>query len=284
MHPNVFLKTFWQMEVKPQVFVAMSFHASYDERFQRVIRPAIESVQINNVALTAYRVDNSKTGDSILTDIMDGVAHSQLVLADLSTMGRDPGTGYAYRNGNVMYEVGIALACRQPCDVLLVRDDNDSFLFDVSTIPHLTLNFNDPMAWLILQQKLMERLREQQFVNDARVQMAIASLSKDELQALRQAAEYPPGTVWGRSNTGSVDFFDLASTPRLLDKQLIRLRGTFAEGHPAYECTPLGRVVAQLAKSSLPQFKADKKEEPKPEEPEPSQEPSEPDTTPADGT
>lgn len=35
MHPNVFLKTFWQMEVKPQVFVAMNFHESYDERHQK---------------------------------------------------------------------------------------------------------------------------------------------------------------------------------------------------------------------------------------------------------
>ena len=110
-----------------------------------VIRPAIENIVVDNVQLIAYRVDNSKTGDSILTDIMDGVAHSRLVLADVSIMGKDPNTGYAYRNGNVMYEVGLALACRHPSEVLLIRhkrDEKEAFLFDVSTIPHATLDFD----------------------------------------------------------------------------------------------------------------------------------------------
>lgn len=70
----------------------------------------------------------------MLTDIMDGIAHSLMVLADVSTAGKDQNTGEPYRNGNVMYEVGLALACRQPAEVLLIRDDRDRFLFDVSTI------------------------------------------------------------------------------------------------------------------------------------------------------
>ena len=76
-------------------------------------------------------MDLSKTGDSILTDIVDGIAHSQLVPADVSTIGKDSVTGTPYRNGNVMYEVGIALACRHPSEVLLVRDDEDTFPFTV---------------------------------------------------------------------------------------------------------------------------------------------------------
>jgi len=267
MHPNVFLKTFWRMEVKPQVFVAMSFHKSYDPRFSEVIKPAIESIEIDGVPLTALRVDNSKTGDSILTDIMDGIAHSQLILADVSTMRTDPSTGYAYRNGNVMYEVGLALACRQPSEVLLVRDDYESFLFDVSTIPHLTLDFDDTIsARSVLHQRSMERLHERTFVQDTRVQVAIAGLSSEELKALQQAADYPIGTVWGRAESGSVDFFGIASIPRLLDKELIQLVGTFEEGHAAYHPTPLGRVVAELAKSGLRKFKSDKQKEAKPQD------------------
>jgi hypothetical protein len=107
MHPNVFLKTFWRMELKPQVFVAMSFHGDYEQRFEQVIKPAITSIRLCDKPLAAYRADNSKTGDSILTDIMDGIAHSQLVLADVSTVDHGQG-GFAYRNGNVMYEVGLA--------------------------------------------------------------------------------------------------------------------------------------------------------------------------------
>jgi hypothetical protein len=42
-----------------------------------------------------------------------------------------------------MYEVGLALACRQPSEVLLVRDDRARFLFDVSVVPHMQVDFTD---------------------------------------------------------------------------------------------------------------------------------------------
>jgi hypothetical protein len=68
----------------------------------------------------------------------------------------------------------------------------------VSTILHATIDFDYPMvATKQLTDRLVERLKEQNFVNDARVQMAIAGLSGNELDALRQAAQYPPGMVWG---------------------------------------------------------------------------------------
>ncbi len=40
-------------------------------------------------------------------------------------------------------EAGLALACRQPSEVLLIRDDRDNFLFDVSAIPHKIIDFSD---------------------------------------------------------------------------------------------------------------------------------------------
>ena len=123
------------------MFVAMSYSPRYEARYREVIEPAIRSLQIDKVSLEPYRVDISKSGDSILTDISDGIAHCRVVLADVSSVGRDAVTGDPYRNANVMYEVGLALACRQPSDVLLVRDDHDRFLFDVSTVPHVTIAF-----------------------------------------------------------------------------------------------------------------------------------------------
>ena len=107
MHPQAFLKTFWRLELRPQVFVAMSFAQEYQDRFDTVIAPAIQSIPMGgDTYLEAHRVDLSRTGDSILTDIIDGIAHSQLVLADISSVGKDSKTGHSYRNGNVMYEVG----------------------------------------------------------------------------------------------------------------------------------------------------------------------------------
>ena len=74
MQPNTFLRTFWQLDNRPQVFVAMSFDTRYQKRFEDVIVPAIESLSVNGEQLTACRVDLSRTGDSILTDINDGIA------------------------------------------------------------------------------------------------------------------------------------------------------------------------------------------------------------------
>ena len=136
MHPQTYLKTFWRLELEPQVFVAMTFDPRYQSRFSDIIEPAIRSINVGDQRLSPHRVDISKSGDSILTEISDGIAHSQLVLADVSTVGKDSVSGSAFRNGNVMYEVGLALACRHSSEVLLIRDDHDDFLFDVSTIPH----------------------------------------------------------------------------------------------------------------------------------------------------
>jgi len=258
MHPNLFLRTFWQMELKPQIFVAMSFAPQYQERYTNVIEPAIQALSIGNVPLKAYRVDISKSGDSILTDIMDGIAHSRMILADVSIIGKDSVSGRSYRNGNVMYEVGLALAARQPQDVLLVRDDKDDFLFDVSTVPHKHIDFtNVAIAAKELQTELIERLRQQSFVNDARVQMAIAALSAAEVAALKKAAAYPPTTVWGPKDLGTVDFFDMQSTPRLLDKGIIRVVGEIAGHGPAYHWTSLGQTVAKIVAGGLTKFQPD---------------------------
>jgi len=141
MNPQTFLKTFWRLELEPQVFVAMSFADEYGARFKEVIEPAIDSISFDNAKLKPKRVDLSKTGDSVLTEIMEGIAHSQLVLADVSTVGKDSKTSIPYRNGNVMYEVGLALACRHSSEVLLVRDDLDKFLwtFKIFTTPQNSL-------------------------------------------------------------------------------------------------------------------------------------------------
>jgi hypothetical protein len=263
MHPQAFLKTFWRLELRPQVFVAMSFAPQYRDRFEKVIAPAIRGIKLGSDHLIPYRVDLSKTGDSILTDIVDGIAHSQLVLADVSTIGKDSVSGVPYRNGNVLYEVGIALACRNPSEVLLVRDDEDEFLFDVSSIPHMKMNFtNIAEAVDNLRDALLARFRERQLVQDARVELAIAGLSNDEVTMLKALAEYPPDRVWGRPSTGKIDFFGRAAIPRLLDKQLIRVVGQFEEGHPAYATTALGRVVASTIKSGLRRFRTDPKLDP----------------------
>lgn len=262
MYPQSYLKTLWQLEMRPQVFVAMSFAPQYADRFAQVVDPAIRSVVVDGQRLVPYRVDISKSGDSILTDISDGIAHSRLVLADVSTIGRDSVTGDGYRNANVMYEVGIALACRQPSDVILVRDDHDTFLFDVSAIPHVTLDFTDSASAAgLLGEHLSARIREQRLVGDARVKIAIDSLSAEEALLLKQMKDYAPTTVWAREVKGLASWYALA-TSRLLDKGIIRLAGEFDDVKPAFGFTPLGYVIHQAVNAGLRKFEA---EAPQPE-------------------
>jgi hypothetical protein len=261
MHPQLFLKAFWRMELRPQIFVAMSFADRYKSRFEDIIAPAICSISVDGINLEPYRVDLSKSGDPILIDIMDGIAHCQMVLADVSSIGKDSVTGQPYRNGNVMYEVGLALACRQPAEVLLIRDDRDKFLFDVSTIPHMTIDFTDTdSAITVLRDELKARLKERNYINDARVQLAVASLSCAEVGQLRHLADLPPEDPRIIIRIPRKDFSSLESleidwsVSRLLDKQLIKITG----GHDidkwfmylGYELTPFGHIVAELVKSS----------------------------------
>ena len=248
MHPNTFLQTFWRLELKPQVFVAMSFAPQYQDRFDRVIAPAIRSITVDGESLQPYRVDLSRSGDSILTEINDGIAHSRLILADVSSMGKDSVSGQSYRNGNVLYEVGIALACRQPHEVLLIRDDNDKFLFDVSTIPHKHLNFADQaQAKQDLTVELLGRLQEASYLNDARVQRAISGLTNGEIKLLKRMISLGPDGAVGQEKEHLLFVVPIKG---LLDKQLIRVIGFFDGGFPGYQATPFGHNVCDFLESS----------------------------------
>jgi hypothetical protein len=245
MHPNAFLRSFWRPEIKPQVFVAMSFDARYKNRYDNVIVPAVESVEFDGKQLSAHRVDVSKTGDSILTDILEGVAHSVVVLADVSTIGKDSVTGNAYRNGNVMYEVGLALACRHSTEILLVRDDRDRFLFDVSTIPHAQVDFTDVAAAReLVKAKLEERINERQYFQDARLQMLVSSLSRDEVKLLEELAALTVEQLRGWRESGDVPSRRTVALNRLLDKGLVQALGRFKDGGPAYKLGPMGRTIS----------------------------------------
>jgi hypothetical protein len=77
-------------------------------------------------------VDAWRVSDSILTDVLNGISTARVIFADISSIGANDGR--AIRNGNVMYEVGLAHAARQPEEVVLFRSDNDPLLFDLSNV------------------------------------------------------------------------------------------------------------------------------------------------------
>jgi len=132
MYPANFFVLFPPFPRDEKVFVAMSFDPCFDRRWHEVIDPGIRNVSVNDKRLEAVRVDTRKVSDSILTEILTGVANSRLVLADITTIGHLDER--PVRNGNVMYEVGLAQAVRLPEEVILFRSDDDALLFDTSNI------------------------------------------------------------------------------------------------------------------------------------------------------
>ena len=110
----------------------MSFDPRFAYRWSEVIDPAIRKVQVNGKSLEPLRVDARRISESILTEILSGIANSRLVLADVTALGHEQDR--PIRNGNVMYEVGIAHAVRLPEEVLLFRSDSEPLLFDVANV------------------------------------------------------------------------------------------------------------------------------------------------------
>ena len=264
MHPRMFLEGFWRSDIKYQVFVAMPFGSPFDERFEKALKPAIENIVVdvsqkapheNSHKLTAYRVDNSKSGDSIHTEIMDGIAHSLLVIADLSEVGRWVNSAREVQttpNGNVMYEVGLALASRQQPEVILIRDKKDKgkLLFDVSTIPCVPIDFDNPTSAITQVQSLLtDRIKEIDWRKLNKVAMTLASLTPSEIKLIRT---HRGDNFVGWIDNNTVNFLVDNALPGLLDKGILRYHGIHDDKQvPVYTWTSFGNII----RNKMPDFK-----------------------------
>jgi hypothetical protein len=245
MHPRVFLDSFWRNDLRDEVFVAISFSEPFESRWREIVLPAVEAQPIEGLTLRAVRVDTRRSGESILTEIIEGIAHSQLVLADISVVDRwlVGDVPRSARNGNVMYEVGRALACRQPVEVLLIRDDDDNLLFDVSTIPVLRYDPRDSARSVgLLRGAIADRLRERSLQRDLRLSRTVESLSQFEVNLIR-ANHHLEQLAWPGSSLPAAVVMAL---PALLEKQVLRLERVGTDSAPAvYAWTAFGRAVAR---------------------------------------
>jgi hypothetical protein len=130
MYPRDFFDTYWRSELVDEVFVAMPFHSEFDGVWNEIIRPAVAQGSIGR--LQARRVDATVLSGNVITDILNGIAHARIVLADISVCLQ--GRWVGQRNGNVMYEVGLSHALRHATEVLLIRSDDEQINFDVAQI------------------------------------------------------------------------------------------------------------------------------------------------------
>ena len=177
MFPATYFRHFPAFPLTDTVFVAMGFSSAFTARWEKVIRPAVEAA-----GLTPVRADTRRVSDSIMTDILSGIASARLVIADITTFGGG-------RNGNVMYEVGLAHATRLPEEVLLYRSDKEALLFDVANIRVLQYYpDNQPEeASAELQESIRDALRELDLTRHLAVRRVVSALDYSALAALTEA-------------------------------------------------------------------------------------------------
>jgi hypothetical protein len=125
MYPMHYLEYFRVFDREKKIFVAMPFAEAFNPRWNQIFVPAIRSLD-----LEPFRVDESFVSDSILTDILKGIGSAKLIIVDISA------DECGYRNGNVMYELGIAHSIRMPEEVIIVCCDKkiSKHLFDINQI------------------------------------------------------------------------------------------------------------------------------------------------------
>jgi hypothetical protein len=194
MYPANFFGLFPPFPRDNKIFVAMSFDEPFKKRWQTVLEPAIKYVVMNDVPLEAVRVDARRIGDSIITEILDGISRHQMVIADVTTIGHLPAKDgekdlRPIRNANVMYEVGLAHAVRLPEEILMFRSDSDDLSFDIANIRvnHYDPDNNPEDAKKLVTESIISALRELDLKRHLAVRQAVDSLDHTTWWILSQA-------------------------------------------------------------------------------------------------
>lgn len=189
MYPMNLFAMFPPFPRKDTVFVAMSFDERFNHRWNNVIRPGIQRISSNDNRLEPLRIDERNISDSIMTEILIEISHARLVFADISSVGKVGDR--MIRNGNVMYEVGLAQAVRLPEEVILVRSDEDYLLFDVQGVRVNKYSPEDDpkIAIDIVAGLVLEALKQVELAKTLAVKQVLEKLDFQGWFLLTQGAE-----------------------------------------------------------------------------------------------
>jgi len=244
----------------------MSFDKRFDSRWRDVIAPAIKVVTVNEKYLEPQRVDVRKVSDSVLTEILEGITRCRIFLADVTPV--DEANGRALRNANVMYEVGLAHAVRQPEEVLLFRSDDRELPFDITNV---RVHSYDPdgapeNARRLITETIVESLRELDAKRALSVRRVAESLDfrgwmilfESRLKPLhhpphRTTGEALAGIASGRAIARLLEVGALAGAfPQLTPEQVSEMQ--LAEHLLAYHITPFGNAICDYAANEMGLF------------------------------
>ena len=244
MYPREYFDTFWRGGLRDEVFVAMPFSDEFQPVWEEAIKPAID--EDVGLGLVAHRVDATVLSGSVITEVLDGVAHARLVLADISVCSTGKWVGQ--RNGNVMYEVGLTHAIRQPTENLLFRSDRERISFDVAGIRVHDYDRDDlDSARELIGAKVQELLASVEDIKALKVSQAIESLDADCVQVMLES--------------GGGDYFSMrhpdkmrdamaliasgkqGAVGRMLSLGIVRFDFSMDRGQYAYHWTEFGKAV-----------------------------------------
>lgn len=266
MYPHTYLSLFPSFPRNNRVFVAMSFHPRFDARWQQVLAPAVRRVEVAGSPLEPYRVDMRKASDSVLTEILDGISRCRFFLADITVMGELDGG--PVRNGNVLYEVGLAHATRLPEEVALLRSDTKELLFDVMNVRVLEYDpgGNPEAAQNLVAGAILQSLKELDLRRSLSVRRVAESLDVHSWFLLLETvsvgvAHHTPvktmrDAVGGATRRQAIDRLLetgalRAEIVKLTPELLAQATDKPFEELVAYRVTELGRAVAEYGAQEL---------------------------------
>lgn len=242
MHPRDFLDSYWRPGTRDSAFIAMPFHSEFSPIWIEALRPAIE--QDLRPALKAERVDASILSGSIIMDILDGIAHSKVVVADISVA--QEGRWKGQRNGNVMYEVGLAHASRQSTEVLLLRSDSEDINFDLAGIRVHSYDRSDFAASRERFARLVaDTLAQIDHTKGLQVQKAVDALDADALEFIKSCGQSPGfyGPEPGNMGGALLSITKAAALSRLQSLGVVRCEPAHPSGKPVFFWTEFGKAV-----------------------------------------
>jgi len=241
MYPKIYFDLFRQSDLTNEVFVAMSFHPSQDAIWKEIFCPAIESLYMQ-----PYRVDQRRISDSILTDILEGIRRACLILCDISKVD---GT----RNGNVMYELGLAHSLRLPEEVIIVKNDDDKSLFDIEQTRTHQYYQNDINGSISVISNLLNEAQN----SIERKKAIVVRQTSEELDddCLRIINEFKDSEFWyipTDRTMGNVlaNINRRSAVRRLLELGIIRCDYSSGRQQHAYHWTEFGQALIQYTRTS----------------------------------
>ena len=190
----------------------------------------------------AERVKEDWEANEITDRILDGIANSKMLLFDLSDDPKSPCAFSKQVNGNVLYELGIANAIREPEDCILIREKSSVRVpFDISG---LNINiYEGELEGEWLSGKLKKALEDQRWYLSKRVDAAAKSIDDMALDIMIKIGSRPQGYNHFGIRERTAEF--RMSVLRLVDLGILWFASAVEEGYyeHAYRWTPFGREV-----------------------------------------